>query len=43
MKDNIQAMREWFEIAEIEFGFLHPQEIRRISVAEIDKYKVYDE
>jgi DNA-directed RNA polymerase beta' subunit len=43
MQDNIQAMREWFQIAEIEFGFLHPEEIRRISVTEIDKYKVYDE
>lgn len=43
MQENIQAMREWFQISEIEFGFLHPQEIRRISVAEIDKYQVYDQ
>lgn len=43
MLDNIQAMREWFQIAEIEFGFLHPQEIRRISVCEIEKSQVYDQ
>lgn len=43
MKENIEAMREWFEIDKVEFGFLTSKEIRRISVCEITKSQVYDQ
>jgi DNA-directed RNA polymerase beta' subunit len=43
MQDNIQAMREWFAIDSVEFGFLTPAEIRRLSVCEIDKTQIYDQ
>jgi DNA-directed RNA polymerase beta' subunit len=42
MQDNIHSMREWYQISEIEFGFIFPDELRRLSVCEIEKSQVYD-
>lgn len=42
MTDTIHTQREWFEISEVEFSFLYPNEIRKLSVCEIDNANVYD-
>lgn len=42
MTDNIHTQREWYYISEVEFGFLYPNELRKISVCEIDNPSVYD-
>ena len=43
MQESIEAMREWFQIDKVEFGFLKQEEVRRISVCEVDKTQVYDQ
>ena len=42
MTDQIHTEREWYAIVEAQFGFLFPEEIRKISCCEIVNPKVYD-
>ncbi len=40
--DQIHTEREWFEISEAQFGFLYPEEIRKLSCVEIVNAQVYN-